>query len=76
MLLNQPRAMALMEKHGLDALIATNPNHVTYASNYGGHTPRIYEEKEVFALLPRDVPWAAPPEGGYRQRGKCHRSTR
>ena len=59
MLLNQPRALKLMERHGLDALIATNPNHVTYASNYGGHTPRIYEEKEAFALLPRDTSQAA-----------------
>ncbi|MBI3024194.1 MAG: aminopeptidase P family protein [Candidatus Tectomicrobia bacterium] len=59
MLLNQPRALKLMERHGLDALIATNPNHVTYASNYGGHTPRIYEEKEAFAILPRDMSRAA-----------------
>ena len=34
MLLNQPRAIALMKKNGMDALIATHPNHVTYASNY------------------------------------------
>jgi len=59
MLLNKPRAIALMERHGLDALIATHPNHVTYASNYGGHTPRIYEDKEVLALLPRDASRAA-----------------
>lgn len=59
MLLNQRRATELMERHGLDALIATHPNHVTYATNYGGHTPRIYEEKEVFAVIPRDMSGAA-----------------
>ncbi|MEE9256554.1 MAG: Xaa-Pro peptidase family protein [bacterium] len=55
MLLNQPRAAACMERNGLDALIAANPNHVTYATNYGGHTPRIYENKEALAVLPRDA---------------------
>ncbi len=59
MLLNQPRAAAFMERHRLDALIATHPNHVTYATNYGGHTPRIYEGKEAFALIPREMEGAA-----------------
>jgi Xaa-Pro dipeptidase len=52
MLLNQPRAIAAMEQHGLEALIATHPNHVTYATNYGGHSPRIYLDRLVFAILP------------------------
>jgi Xaa-Pro dipeptidase len=55
MLLNQQRAAACMKKHGLDALIATNPNHVTYASNYGGHSPRIYPDRMVHAILPLDM---------------------
>lgn len=55
MLLNQPRAQACMEKYGLDALIATHPNHVTYATNYGGNTPRIYFDQMVFAILPPDM---------------------
>lgn len=44
-----------MRKQGLDALIATHPNHVTYASNYGGHSPRIYPDRMVFAILPPDM---------------------
>ena len=44
-----------MRKHGLDALIATQPNHVTYASNYGGHSPRIYPDRMVYAILPLDM---------------------
>ena len=55
MLLNQPRAVAGMRQHGLDALIATHPNHVTYASNYGGHSPRIYQDRMVFAMVPADM---------------------
>ena len=55
MLLNQQRAAACMRKYGLDALIATNPNHVTYASNYGGHSPRIYPDRMVYAILPLDM---------------------
>ena len=55
MLLNQSRAVAVMEENGLDALIATHPNHVTYATNYGGHSPRIYLDRMVFAVLPKDM---------------------
>ena len=55
MLLNQQRAAACMRKHGVDALIATQPNHVTYASNYGGHSPRIYPDRMVYAILPLDM---------------------
>lgn len=55
MLLNQSRAKACMKKNGLDALIATNPNHVTYATNYGGNTPRIYFDEMVFAILTCDT---------------------
>ena len=52
MLLNQSRAIMYMKKNGMDALIATHPNHVTYASNYGGHSPRIYLDRMVFSVLP------------------------
>jgi Xaa-Pro dipeptidase len=55
MLLNQYRAKACMKKYGLDAMIATNPNHVTYATNFGGNTPRIYFDQMVFAILTRDM---------------------
>ncbi len=55
MLLNQSRAKTCMKKYGLDALIATNPNHVTYATNYGGNTPRIYFDEMVFAVLTADM---------------------
>ncbi|MEW6335339.1 MAG: aminopeptidase P family N-terminal domain-containing protein, partial [Thermodesulfobacteriota bacterium] len=55
MLLNQPRAVACMKDNGMDALIATHPNHVTYATNYGGHSPRIYLDRMVFSVLPLDL---------------------
>ena len=55
MLLNKPRAIAYMRQNGLDALIATHPNHVTYATNYGGHSPRIYLDRLVLAILPYDM---------------------
>lgn len=54
MLLNQPRAVALMKKQGMDALIATHPNRVAYATNYGGHSPRIYLDRMVFSVLPAE----------------------
>ena len=52
MLLNQSKAVASMKQHGLDALIATHPDHVEYATNYGGHSPRIYLDRPVMAILP------------------------
>jgi Xaa-Pro aminopeptidase len=59
MLLNQSRALSLMAQYDLDALLATHPNHVTYATNYGGHTPRLYEDQKAFGLLPREMGDAA-----------------
>lgn len=55
MLLNQPRAIAFMKQNGLDALIATHPNHVTYATNYGSQSPRIYMDRLALAVLPLNM---------------------
>ncbi len=55
MLLNQSRAITYMKQYGLDALIATHPNHVTYATNYGAHSPRIYLDRMVLAVLPYNM---------------------
>ena len=55
MLLNQSRSLSVMERNGVDALIATNPNHVTYATNYGPHSSRSSLDRMVVAILPRDM---------------------
>lgn len=47
MLLNRARAEEKMDKHGLEALIATSPANIFYFSN-------CYPYGECYALLPRD----------------------
>ena len=53
MLLNRERAMELMERDGLDALIAVTPNNVLYLSDFD--TDFLYDVPWVAcAILPRD----------------------
>ena len=53
MLLNRERAMELMERDGLDALIAVAPNNVLYLSDFD--TDFLYDVPWVAcAILPRD----------------------
>ncbi|WP_446831611.1 M24 family metallopeptidase [Candidatus Foliamicus sp.] len=53
MLLNRERAMELMEREGLDALIAVTPNNVLYLSDFD--TDFLYDVPWVAcAILPRD----------------------
>jgi Xaa-Pro dipeptidase len=55
MLLNQHRAIELMERDGLDALVAVTPLNTYYLSDYWGmfQTPGGYDAA-YFAVLPRD----------------------
>lgn len=60
MLLNDARARRLMAEQALDALVATSPDNVTYASGYWSmsHWARP-GGPQVYAVLPAD-PGAAP----------------
>ncbi len=59
MLLNKERALGVMADYGLDALIASTPNNVTYLSDFGGWTTRMYQGQTTqkglqnYAVLPR-----------------------
>lgn len=55
MLLNRERALATMERHGLDALVAATPHNVYYLSDYGpSHSFTLGEYGVSAAILPRD----------------------
>ncbi len=59
MLLNQERALAVMDEHGLDALVATTPENVHYLSDYGTqHSYNFGPWGISCAVLPRrdDIP--------------------
>jgi len=60
MLLNVDRARAKMEEFGLDGLVASSPENVTYMSDFGGHAMSMYrfhhsQDYVVFSRDP-DVP--------------------
>ena len=57
MLLNHPRALHMMAKHGLDALVATSPENVMYASDYECSTHWLNKGAQVYAAL---TPSTAP----------------
>lgn len=60
MLLNRPRAEAFMAKRGVDALVATSPENVLYASDHQCSTHWINKGAQVYAaLLPGRAPEAA-----------------
>jgi Xaa-Pro dipeptidase len=58
MLLNKERAYAVMDREGLDGLIAVSPINVYYLSDYWGTLMRMRRSFYNYALLPRDP--AAP----------------
>jgi len=53
MLVNRQRATAVMEREGLDALVATTPEHVLYLSDFETRLP-FYTGTGAAAILPRD----------------------
>lgn len=55
MLLNKERALTLMDRHGLDALVAATPENVYYLSGYGTeHSFHFAPWGLSAAVLPRD----------------------
>jgi len=54
MLLNKERAYAIMDREGLDGLIAVSPLNVHYLSDYWGALMRMRRTFYNYALLPRD----------------------
>ncbi len=55
MLLNQARAYAVMDREGLDGLVATSPINVYYLSDYWGPLMRMRRTFYNYALLPRNA---------------------
>ncbi|MDA4128890.1 MAG: Xaa-Pro peptidase family protein [Thaumarchaeota archaeon] len=53
MFLNKDRAFSIMDKYGLDALVATTPANVTYLSDFRALGHEILGSY-VFVVLPRD----------------------
>ncbi|MBI1736492.1 MAG: aminopeptidase P family protein [Candidatus Rokubacteria bacterium] len=58
MLLNRDRAVRVMNRLGLDALVATSAENVMYASDYECSTHWLNKGVQVYAAL---TPGAAPP---------------
>jgi Xaa-Pro aminopeptidase len=54
MLLNKERAYAVMDREGLDGLIAVAPINVRYLSDYFGALMRMNRQFYNYAVLPRD----------------------
>jgi Xaa-Pro aminopeptidase len=57
MLLNRDRALKLMNRQGLDALVASSPENVLYASDYECSTHWLNKGAQVYAAL---TPGATP----------------
>jgi Xaa-Pro dipeptidase len=58
MLLHYDRARALMAAEGLDALVATSPENVLYASGLTSWTLDTFKDREVYAIVPYAGPLA------------------
>ncbi|QBM75128.1 aminopeptidase P family protein [Sphingomonas sp. AAP5] len=54
MLLNRDRANAVMDRHGLDGLVAAFPENIYYLSDYWGPMFLMSRNYTLYALLPRD----------------------
>lgn len=54
-LCNLPRAYAMMDRAGYDALVALQPHHVLYLTNYAPMTLDVRWDVSFAAVLPRDA---------------------
>ncbi|MET0249855.1 MAG: M24 family metallopeptidase [Sphingobium sp.] len=54
MLLNRSRAIEIMDKHGLDGLVAAFPENIYYLSDYWGSMFLMSRNYSLYAFLPRD----------------------
>lgn len=53
-LVNKPRAYEIMEREGLDGIVALNPVNVFYLGNYLGYELQKLRALPSFAVMPRD----------------------
>ena len=62
MLLNRSRANAVMQDQGLDALVATSAENVTYSSGFANWTIYAFKDLEMYVVVPAagDVVLVAP----------------
>ncbi len=60
MLVNKPRAYDVMDRHGLDGLVAATRQNIYYLSDFWSHTLMVERTFTTFAVLPRreDAPAA------------------
>ncbi len=70
MLLNKPRAYEIMDKYGLDGLVARDQLNVFYLTNFWGALMKMQRDFSNFALLPRqeDAPAALVISGSEMHR--------
>ena len=54
MLLNKPRAYEVMDKYGLDGLLAATRQNIYYLTNHWGYSSRVERTFMNYAVLPRD----------------------
>lgn len=54
MLANKARAKKIMEKHGLDALVATTPENVAYLTGFWILSYTRHRPRQVYAVISRD----------------------
>lgn len=54
MLLNRERATQVMEKHGLDGLVAAFPENIYYLTDYFGPAMLMARNYLLYAVLPKD----------------------
>lgn len=55
LLVNRPRAYEVMEREGLDGIVALNPVNVFYLGNYVGYEVQKLRALASFAVMPRDA---------------------
>lgn len=54
MLLNKERALALMKEHGVNAIIGTTLENVTYLTGHVGWAQRVYRSLQSYAVMTDD----------------------
>ncbi len=54
MLLNKERAYDIIQKYGIDAIVATMPENVTYLTDYWSLTHRLIKATQNFAVISKE----------------------
>lgn len=54
MLLNKPRAFEVMDRYGLDGLLAATRQNIYYLTDHWGYSSRVERTFMNYAILPRD----------------------